>query len=51
MGHPLVGDKKYGATRDPLNRLGLHANKLEFVYRNKKYIFDAPLPKIFENLI
>ncbi|MFQ9073353.1 MAG: hypothetical protein ACLR43_12010 [Faecalibacillus faecis] len=24
--HPIVGDKKYGATTNPLRRLGLHAH-------------------------
>lgn len=28
MGNPIVGDKKYNAKTNPLNRLGLHANKL-----------------------
>lgn len=32
IGHPVVGDEKYGHTRDPLGRLGLHASKLEFVH-------------------
>lgn len=44
LGHPLVGDKKYGSTCDPLNRLGLHASKLEFYYNNKKYSFEAEVP-------
>ncbi|MFZ5758597.1 MAG: RluA family pseudouridine synthase [Thermodesulfobacteriota bacterium] len=30
MGHPVVGDKKYGAARDPLGRLALHACFLAF---------------------
>jgi 23S rRNA-/tRNA-specific pseudouridylate synthase len=29
IGHPIVGDKKYGATGNPLKRLGLHASCLE----------------------
>jgi len=28
LGHPIVGDKKYGAKTNPLGRLGLHASKL-----------------------
>ena len=32
IGHPVVGDDKYGHTRDPLGRLGLHASKLEFIH-------------------
>ena len=30
IGHPVVGDEKYGATQDPLGRLGLHAYYLSF---------------------
>ena len=28
MGHPIAGDKKYGAKTDPIGRLGLHASEL-----------------------
>ena len=30
MGHPIVGDRAYGSTTDPLKRLGLHAFRLSF---------------------
>ena len=30
MGHPIVGDRAYGCTQDPLGRLGLHAFLLGF---------------------
>jgi 23S rRNA pseudouridine1911/1915/1917 synthase len=30
IGHPVAGDKKYGAQTDPLKRLGLHAYLLSF---------------------
>ncbi len=29
-GHPIVGDRAYGSTQDPLGRLGLHAFQLGF---------------------
>lgn len=29
IGHPVVGDKRYGATTNPLKRLALHAHLLE----------------------
>jgi len=32
IGHCIIGDRKYGAKTSPLKRLGLHANKLEFVH-------------------
>ncbi len=31
-GHPIVGDRGYGSTMDPLGRLGLHAFQLGFVH-------------------
>ena len=30
MGHPIVGDRKYGATSDPARRLALHSCELKF---------------------
>ena len=50
LGNPLVGDKKYGSINDPLKRLGLHASKLEFVYENRKYSFEASVPFKFDNM-
>jgi RluA family pseudouridine synthase len=32
MGHPLVGDRRFGATSDPIGRLGLHAAELGFTH-------------------
>ena len=32
LGHPVVGDDKYGCTKNPLKRLGLHASKLSFIH-------------------
>ena len=32
IGNPIVGDKKYGAKTNPLNRLSLHANYLKFIH-------------------
>lgn len=32
MGHPIVGDKKYGSSTNPIRRLGLHANTLAFTH-------------------
>lgn len=49
LGHPIVGDKKYGATVNPLRRLGLHATALAFLHpRTGKLVrFEAEVPKIF----
>ena len=46
-GHPIIGDKKYGSTTNPLNRLGLHAYILELNYHDKIYNFTAKIPKEF----
>jgi 23S rRNA pseudouridine1911/1915/1917 synthase len=50
LGHPIVGDKKYGSTMNPLKRLGLHAHKLEFLHPFTKEIvcFKAPMPRRFK---
>ncbi len=47
LGYPIIGDKKYGSTTNPLNRLGLHAYNLELTLNNKKYNFEAKIPKEF----
>lgn len=51
-GHPVVGDRRYGATSSPLGRLGLHAAVLGFVHptTNRKLRFEAPLPEVFRKL-
>lgn len=51
IGHPVVGDRKYGKGNDhsPLDRLCLHACVLEFIHpmTEKKVRFEAPVPKEF----
>ena len=32
LGHPIVGDRKYGATSDPARRLALHSCELKFCH-------------------
>ena len=32
IGHPVVGDKKYGTGTNPIGRLGLHAGVLAFIH-------------------
>ena len=49
-GHPIAGDKKYGAQGEgPLKRLGLHACLLAFEHpvKGKKMTFESPTPEIF----
>lgn len=49
LGHPIVGDKKYGAKTNPLKRMGLHAYRLKIQNpeTQKIYEFKAPLPRNF----
>ncbi|MEK6372146.1 MAG: RluA family pseudouridine synthase [Acidobacteriota bacterium] len=51
-GHPVVGDRMYGATTNPLDRLGLHAKHLAFIHptTGKKLTFNAPVPASFGGL-
>ncbi|MDO4501109.1 MAG: RluA family pseudouridine synthase [Erysipelotrichaceae bacterium] len=52
MGHPIIGDDKYGDGISPINRLGLHASKLAFIHPVSKEIIEikAPTPKEFREL-
>lgn len=49
LGHPVAGDKKYGARTNPLKRLGLHASTLAFIHpaTGELVRFSAPVPKSF----
>ncbi|MFB4475787.1 RluA family pseudouridine synthase, partial [Oceanobacillus caeni] len=50
LGHPVVGDKKYGSKeRDAIGRLGLHAKTLTFQHptTNKILTFKADVPASF----
>ncbi len=53
LGHPVAGDRKYGALTDPLKRLGLHACKLELKhpFSDKLMCFEAEIPQSFTALI
>lgn len=54
IGHPVVGDRKYGHGLDysPVDRLCLHAKVLAFIHpaTEKKVRFEAPVPKEFNRL-
>jgi 23S rRNA pseudouridine1911/1915/1917 synthase len=52
IGHPIVGDDKYGKPKDPLSRLGLHASKLVLThpYTKAQITFNASLPPVFYSL-
>jgi 23S rRNA pseudouridine1911/1915/1917 synthase len=52
-GHPIVGDKKYGAKSNPLKRLCLHARLLAFNHpiTGKKMRFTSPVPTGFYRIM
>nr|WP_238655132.1 RluA family pseudouridine synthase [Paenibacillus piscarius] len=49
IGHPIAGDKKYGAQTKAVGRLGLHARVLSFVHptTGELLTFESPIPKTF----
>ena len=49
MGHPITGDVQYGAKRNPMKRLGLHAAELTFVHpvTRKELSFKTAVPPAF----
>ena len=53
LGHPVVGDRKYGSDEDPMRRLGLHAYMLCFTHpvTGKHMRFETPVPYCFEKLL
>ncbi len=53
MGYPIVGDKKYKCKTNPIKRLCLHANILEFIHPvSKKLIhIESDIPKEFNKVI
>ncbi|MFC3800050.1 RluA family pseudouridine synthase [Cohnella sp. GCM10012308] len=53
IGHPVVGDKKYGARTKVLGRLGLHARVLAFVHpeTGEGLRFETDIPKAFLNAL
>jgi 23S rRNA pseudouridine1911/1915/1917 synthase len=46
FGHPIAGDRKYGATTDPARRLALHSTELKFRHpvSGISMNFHSPLP-------
>ena len=50
--HPIVGDKKYGSTSNPIGRLGLHARVLAFKHplTGKMMRFETSIPSSFLKL-
>lgn len=53
LGHPIVGDRKYGAKASPIHRLALHARTLRFAHprTHKDMNFELPVPSRFIGLV
>jgi len=53
LGHPIVGDRKYGARTDPVRRLALHSSELRFRHpvSGAPMEFRCALPDRLEALI
>lgn len=52
LGHPVIGDAKYGAATNPIKRLGLHAWVLGFTHPVTREVmhFETEMPKVFLGL-
>lgn len=52
LGHSIIGDKKYGAAKNPINRLALHARVLTFRHpvTGQEMHFETNIPKQFLTL-
>lgn len=53
MGHPISGDRKYGAKESRLHRLCLHARTLRFAHpiTRKDMRFELPIPSRFMDAV
>ncbi len=53
MGHPISGDRKYGAKESRLHRLCLHARTLRFAHpiTRKDMRFETPVPSKFSDAV
>ncbi|OIP83799.1 MAG: RNA pseudouridine synthase [Porphyromonadaceae bacterium CG2_30_38_12] len=49
IGHPIVGDKKYGSLTTPIGRMGLHARILAFIHPMtlENVRFETAVPRNF----
>ncbi len=53
LGHPIVGDRRYGAGISPIGRMALHASTLRFAHpiNRKQMNFTLPIPDKFTRLV
>ena len=50
VGHPIMGDKKYGSKLNLMRRMALHAYLIELTTKGKKYHFETKYPKEFQRM-
>jgi 23S rRNA pseudouridine1911/1915/1917 synthase len=50
IGHPIVGDKKYGCKHNIMRRMALHAYLVELTSKGKTYKFITDYPKEFKRM-
>ena len=53
LGHPIAGDRKYGAHTSPIHRLALHAQTLRFIHPMTRQMmsFTTPIPASFSSMV
>jgi RluA family pseudouridine synthase len=53
LGHSIAGDRRYGATTDPIKRVCLHAGELGFThaFAGRPMKLKSPVPKEFFKLV
>jgi 23S rRNA pseudouridine1911/1915/1917 synthase len=52
LGHPIVGDVRYGSRMNPIRRVCLHATRLGFTHpRGQKVLFESPVPAAFRRAV
>jgi 23S rRNA pseudouridine1911/1915/1917 synthase len=53
IGHPVVGDKKYGSRQNPIGRTALHAKVLSFIHpvTHKIVKYETAIPRKFMALL
>jgi len=53
LGHPIIGDRKYGVEKDGYKKLALHSASLTFnhPFRKESCTFSAPPPGWFQRLV
>lgn len=46
LGHPIIGDKKYGSKMNPINRVALHAKVIRFIHpiTKNEMFFESRIP-------